>query len=271
MTSASEWNAREYAQIASLQAEMAAEVLALLEFDGLERVLDVGCGDGKITAQIASRVPHGTVIGVDASHKMVAYASTHFGSDVWPNLRFQVGDVRSLGFSNEFDLIVSLNALHWVPDQDAALHSIATALKPDGLAQLRLVPKGERTSLEEVIERTRCSPRWSSYFREFSDPYLHSTPEEYVAIAERNGLQVLHLKTASRAWDFKSRAAFAASCSVTLVAWTQRLPEDERMVFINDVLDRYRATTAGSEGSGENTFLFYQMDITAKRRRTSKP
>lgn len=62
---------------------------------------------------------------------------------------------------------------------------IGSALKPGGRAQLRLVPKGERKSLEDVLEETRTSPRWAGYFREFHDPYLHLTPEQYARLAER--------------------------------------------------------------------------------------
>jgi trans-aconitate 2-methyltransferase len=52
-----EWDAAGYARRSGLQAAMANEVLALLELDGSERILDVGCGDGRITAEIAARVP----------------------------------------------------------------------------------------------------------------------------------------------------------------------------------------------------------------------
>src|SRR5262245_55034245 len=127
-----EWDASEYARQSQLQAAMAAEVLALLELEGSERILDVGSGDGKITAQIAARVPRGAVIGVDPSHEMIAFASSHFvSSNRQSNLQFEVADARSLPFRNQFDLIVSFNALHWVPNQDAALRSIRLAMKPD--------------------------------------------------------------------------------------------------------------------------------------------
>ena len=79
-------------------------------------------------------------------------------------------------------------------------------------------------------------------------------------MAERNGFRVLRVNTKDHAWDFGSRAAFAAFCAVGCVEWTRRLPEAERPKFINDVLDRYR--TVAADGSGEeNTFKFYQMDI----------
>src|SRR5215813_15257968 len=183
-----EWNASEYAERSGLQKAMAEDVLASLDLEGAERVLDIGCGDGKITAEIAARVPQSEVVGVDASRDMIAFASSHFGPTVRPNLRFEVADARVLPFQNEFNRIVSFNALHWIPEQDEALRSIRSAVTDDGQALLRLVPKGARKSLETVIEETRRSARWITYFREFHDPYLHLTPEEYAAAAERNGL-----------------------------------------------------------------------------------
>ncbi len=256
-----EWDAADYAQISGLQQAMAAEVLALLDLQGSERVLDVGCGNGKITAEIAARLPKGSVLGVDPSHGMIAFASHNYGPENRPNLRFETGDARHLPYRNEFDLVVSFNAVHWVPQQDQALRSIHSALKPRGRAQLRLVPKGPRKSLEDVLEETRLSERWARYYHDFHDPYLHLTPEEYAQLAERNGLNVVGVHTADKAWDFKTRSAFFAFGSVTFVEWTRYLPENERPAFVVDVLDRYQAVAA-DRPSEENSFKFYQMDIT---------
>ena len=256
-----EWDASGYAGISGLQQAMATEVLALLRLDGSERVLDVGCGNGKVTAEIASRVPNGTVLGVDSSPDMIAAASHPFGPKVRPNLRFEVADARQLPFRHEFDLVVSFNALHWVPEQEQALRSIRSALTSAGRAQLRLVSAGERKSLENVIEETRLSPPWAPYFSGFNDPYLHLTPEQYRALAEQNGFRIERLHTEAKAWDFQSRPAFVAFGSVTFIEWTQFLPESERLAFVNDVLDRYRSVAADQPGE-ENIFKFYQMDIT---------
>ena len=137
-------------------------------------------------------------------------------------------------------------------------------MRSDALAQLRLVPKGERKSLEHVIEETRLSPRWNKYFRDFHTPYLHLTPEQYAALAERNGLHVRRVRSQAKAWDFKSRPAFFAFASVTFVEWTRLLPEAEKSAFINDALDRYQRVAVDRAGE-ENTFKFYQMDITLAR------
>jgi trans-aconitate methyltransferase len=255
-----EWDAAEYSRRSSLQEAMAQEVLALLDLKDSERILDVGCGDGKITAEIASRVPRGSVVGVDPSGDMIGFAQSHFGPATRPNLRFEVADARRLPFKNEFDLVVSFNALHWIPEQDVALSSIHSALISGGRAQLRLVVAGARKSLENVVEETRQLPKWSAYFRDFRDPYLHLTSDKYAAVAERNRFRVLRVNTKDHAWDFGSRAAFAAFCAVGCIEWTRRLPEAERPEFINDVLNRYR-TVAADGGGEENTFKFYQMDI----------
>jgi trans-aconitate 2-methyltransferase len=254
-----EWNASEYNRLSALQATMAEEVLSLLKLERSERILDIGCGNGKTTAEIAARVPRGSVTGVDASAEMVAFAKEHW-IPAHPNLQFAVADARHLPFDHEFDLIVSFNALHWITDQAMPLQAIHHAIKVNGIAQLRLVPKGQRKSIEDVIEETRLSPRWSGYFKSFQDPYLHLTPEQYAELAEQQGFRVVSLHTADKAWDFQSRATFEALSKVTMIEWTQHVPEGERPAFIADVLDRYERVAAQAPGE-ENFFRFYQMDI----------
>ena len=255
-----EWKAAEYSGHSQLQEAMANELLALIDLAGSERVLDVGCGDGRITARIAARVPEGMVVGVDSSRDMIAFASSHYPPSTQPNLRFEVSDARQLSYRAEFDWVVSFNALHWIPDQDAALRSIRATMRADARAQFRLVAAGERKSLEAVVEETRQSSRWTRYFSGFQDPYLRLTPAQYASAAERNGLHVVRIHTEAKAWDFQSRDAFFAFCAVGLVEWTRRLPDDLSAAFINDVLDRYQSFPDAGAGE-ENTFKFYQMDV----------
>jgi trans-aconitate 2-methyltransferase len=261
ITMTSEWNAAGYARISGLQRQMAHEALALLSLHGGERVLDVGCGQGRITAQIAGSVPRGWVVGVDPSRDMIDYATDHFGTASFANLRFEVADARALPFIGAFDIVVSFNALHWVPEQDTALRSIRRAIEPHGRALLRLVTMGPQKSLETVVEETRKAPRWQASFSDFTDPYLRLTPAQYRAAAERNGFRVIHQDCALKSWDFGSRDAFFAFCAIGLVAWTSRLPDGERAAFVDDVLDRY-AAVAAMDAATCSMFRFYQMDAT---------
>lgn len=254
-----EWNASEYDRLAALQDTMGAEVLSLLQLKGNERILDIGCGNGKTTAAIAERVPQGSVLGVDASAEMIAFAKEHRTPD-HPNLQFAIVDARHLPFEHEFDLVLSFNALHWIPDQALPLEGIHKALKPDGKAQLRMVIQGERTCIEDVVEANRKLPQWAGYFNGFRDPFLHLTPEQYAALAEKLGFRILSIRTSDKAWDFGSRDAFAARMKVTMIEWLQHLPQADRPAFLTEVLDRYEKIAATAPGE-EHYFRFYQMDI----------
>jgi len=258
-----EWDASEYHERSALQKWLAEKSLAGLVLAGSEHVLDVGCGDGTITAEIAEQVPHGSVIGVDPSTAMVAFARRHFVVD-FDNLRFEVGDAARLTYREAFDLAVSFNALHWVPDQEAALRCIHDALHPGGRAVLQFVSEGTRKALEDVIEEARNDPRWSRHFAEFRKPYVHLSPEEYGHLAERCGFRVEHLDVTLEAWDFGSPAAFAKFGEVTFVEWTRKIPEAERAAFITDVLDRYRRLGDGS-AADTAVFHFYQLRIALRR------
>lgn len=263
---AAPWDAADYAQHSSLQEAMAGEVMALLNLRGNERVLDVGCGDGRLTARIAERLPDGDVLGVDASPDMVRFATSTLaqGASGSPhNLRFEVADARTLPYHSAFDLIVSFNALHWVPEQTPALRGIAAALRPSGSAQLRLVVKGDVVSLEAVAERVRQEPRWAPHFDNFRDPYLRLTADEYAALAEHEGLKVLTQRTHLRSWDFHSDTAFFGFCKAGFGAWTRRLAPDDGDLYVHEVILAYQLAQAAPL-AGKNVFRFYQMDITLR-------
>jgi SAM-dependent methyltransferase len=192
---------------------------------------------------------------------MVDFGQRHF-QPAHPNLRFAVGDATRLGFREEFDLVVSFNALHWVTDQRAALASIRQALRPSGRAVLQFVCKGERQSLEAVIETTCASPRWSACFPQHRRPFLHLWPDEYRRLAEGADLRVENLESRLESWKFGSRQAFADFARVTFVEWTRNVPPARHEEFLDDVLDRYQRL--GDEGDAD-VFHFYQMRVTLRR------
>ncbi len=224
-----EWLGREYNKQSSLQQAMAEEQFRLLTLKGSERILDVGCGDGKISAAIAERVSAGSVLGVDPSRDMIAFASSHFATPARPNLRFEVADARRLPYRGQFDLVVSFNALHWVPEQDAALDSIHAALTPGGQAMLRFVPQGPRKSLEDVIEDVRRLPQWADRFSDYRRPFAHVSPDDFRTLAERHGFRVVRIDVEDKAWDFKTRDGFVAFARATFLAWTGACPRASGM------------------------------------------
>jgi trans-aconitate 2-methyltransferase len=258
------WHGGDYAHHSSLQAAMADEVLSRLTLRGDEQVLDLGCGDGNLSARIAAMLPRGAVLGVDASADMVAFARQQFGSASWPNLGFEVADARALSFGSRFDLVVSFNTLHWVPQQADALRGIHRALKAQGRAHLRLVTRAELGSLEEVAEAVRREPEWADAFDGFSDPYLRLDAAQYAALAQSLGFELLSCQSAMKRWDFGSEAAFFGFCNAGFGAWTQRLTEKRRRGFVEQVMQRYLALIDAVFGE-RFCFHFMQTDVLLAR------
>ena len=93
------WNAADYAANSAAQQTWARELIAQLSLRGDEHILDVGCGDGKVTAEIARAVPTGSVTGIDASPEMIRFARKTFPPRQISNLKFQVMDARKIRFA----------------------------------------------------------------------------------------------------------------------------------------------------------------------------
>ncbi len=124
-TSAQVWNSQAYATNGRFVATLASEVFDLLNPRPGERILDVGCGDGTLTAQL--QAAGAEVLGVDPSPAMAAAARAR-------GLEIDERSVVAMRYEAEFDAIFSNAALHWIPlaQQPIALGCIFRALKPGG-------------------------------------------------------------------------------------------------------------------------------------------
>lgn len=235
-----DWSGADYAEISDLQRWLADKSLSRLTLRGDETILDVGCGDGRITSELARRVPGGRVLGIDPAPRMLEFARAHHHE---ANLAFEAGDARQLeSYRGGFDLVVSFNALHWLPEPREGVNGVRGCLKPGGRAHLRFVGKGPVKALEEVCEEVRTLPEWEESFQGFARPFTHLPPEVFPG---RTDLQ-------QERWDFGSRDDFARWCMTTMVNWTYRVPESSRRRFVDDTLDRY---------TSDQVFTFYQLLI----------
>ena len=126
------WNAAEYAKHSSNQYEWAKELIPKLGLKGTESVIDIGCGDGKITQLLSTYLPHGRVVGVDSSEDMISSARKNFPHCHNPNLTFLKMDARNLTFREEFDIAFSNSALHWIIDHQTVLDCVYESLVQKG-------------------------------------------------------------------------------------------------------------------------------------------
>jgi trans-aconitate 2-methyltransferase len=247
----SEWEPEAYRRVSSLQQLVAERALADLQLAGPEDVLDVGCGDGRVTGLIAARLSTGSVLGVDPSVSMISGARRAIPAE--SRTRFQVASAATMDFEASFDVVTSFNALHWEVRWRQALVRIRAALRSGGRALLVFVCDGDRPSLEDVVTTVAGSGRWASAFEGFAAPYVHVDPEHYVSAAAAVGFRVDHRVVDDLSWDFGTRASFVDWCRAGLVAWTGRLAVELRDPFVEAVLDAYRELTGS-----DSRLLFLQ-------------
>ncbi|MGY6274753.1 class I SAM-dependent methyltransferase [Methylomonas sp. MgM2] len=149
------WNARDYARNSQAQQQWAKELMAGLQLTGRETVLDLGCGNGKVTAEIATIVDCGTVVGIDNSDAMIALAKRRYPEKQHPNLTFQVMDAGKLSFAECFDVVFSNAVLHWVKQHHPVLDGLYRSLKSGGKILLLMGGKGDATGMLAAIDRVK--------------------------------------------------------------------------------------------------------------------
>lgn len=220
------------------QQKLAQELILKLAIKGDERFLDIGCGDGTITAEIAKQLPNGYVLGIDNSKEMIHFARKNFSSKRFPNLAFKVKDARDLSFNGEFDVVFSNATLHWIIDHLTVLKGIKRSLRPSGKAILLMGGKGNAAEILEVLETIIKSEKWSRYFRIFSFHYGFYSPEEYRNWLEYVGLEVKRVELISIEW-LTRKGKLSAWIRTTWLPYIQNVPEGLREKFINEIVDKY--------------------------------
>lgn len=153
-----------------------------LSFKGNERVLDLGCGDGVITALIADQVPQGFVLGIDASHGMIDTARSTYEQS---NLQFQVMDINVMDFSDEFDIVVSNATLHWIKDHDKLQANIYKGMRKGGIARLNFAADGNSSYFFKVVREAMVQREFADCFSRFDWPWHMPTVEEYKSLVAK--------------------------------------------------------------------------------------
>jgi trans-aconitate methyltransferase len=233
------WNPEAYANHSAAQLKWAQELRSRLALRGDESVLDVGCGDGKITADIAQALAEGRVVGVDSSVEMIAYAARAFPLALYPNLCFANADARALPFSKTFDLIFSNAALHWIDDHPAFLAGASRALRQGGRLVFSCGGRGNAADVFQVIDDLATLPPWRDYFNSFHIPYFFYTPDEYGPWLRQAGFGVQRLELVPKDMTHAGAEGLASWIRTTWMPITERVPENEREKWIDDFLQAY--------------------------------
>ncbi len=235
------WNAADYAANSVVQQTWARELIAQLKLRADEHILDVGCGDGKVTAELARAVPRGSVTGVDASPQMIQFAKRAFPPSEISNLKFQIMDARKIKSPRQFECVFSNAALHWVDDHQAILRGAASVLKPGGRLIISCGGKGNAQDVFIALRPEMRLKRWREFFRQMPTPYFFYAPGDYEKWLPKFGFKIQKLKLAPKDATYEGAEDFATWLRTTWIPYIQRVPEILREEFIAAVTERYLA------------------------------
>ena len=228
------WDPERYARTARFVAEYGASVLERLDPKPGERILDLGCGDGALTVEIAHA--GATVVGVDASAEQVA-ATRALGVDA----RVMSGD--ALTFDAEFDAVFTNAALHWIKDAPAVIAGVRRALKPEGRFVGEMGGAGNvaavRGAMHEAVAGLGIDPTTL-------DPWYFPDETEYGGLLKAGGFEVLAIERFSRPTPIPGPLedwldTFGES-------FLKALPEAERGPTKTAIADGLRPTLCGDDG-----------------------
>jgi trans-aconitate 2-methyltransferase len=222
------WDPVRYLRFAGERARPFVELVARVGAEAPATVVDLGCGEGSLTASLAQRWPGARVPGVDSSPEMLAAAAA---VAVPGRVEFALGDVREWSPPEPVDVVVSNAVLHWVPDHDRLLARWAGVLRPGGWVAVQ-VPGNFRAPTRALLAGLCRSPRWAGRLADAApraDAVLE--PGGYLDVLTRAGL-------AADAWETTYLHVLTGADPV--LAWVRstvlrpvlaRLPEDDAARF----------------------------------------
>lgn len=176
VSASKEWNAAAYHVVSEPQFAWGLRVLDRVNVTGNERVLDAGCGSGRLTKELARRVPAGCVVGCDLSENMIRAASETLGGA--PGRFVVCADLSELPFRSTFDLIFSTATFHWIRDHQRLFKELRGALRTGGRLEAQCGGGPNLASIHARADALAAGPEYRETFRDWQEPWQFATPEE---------------------------------------------------------------------------------------------
>jgi trans-aconitate 2-methyltransferase len=240
-----DWDAERYHRLSEPQLAWGKRVMARLAPVPGERILDLGCGTGRLTTELLERIGEGHVVGLDRSATMLAEAVArcaarppvtplHDANTSPSRLSFVQGDGAALPFADAFDAVFSTATLHWILDHELVFASVYRALAPGGrfIAQC-----GGGPNLARLLARARglmSSRAYAAYFDRWREPWEFADVPTTMMRLERAGFTSVDASLEPASTTLPDRATYAdfVTC-VCLRPHVARLPEGARAEFID--------------------------------------
>jgi trans-aconitate 2-methyltransferase len=179
------WDAEKYDSVRAPQVDAGRELISMAKVNETDKILDIGCGTGKLTVELARLASKGSVTGIDPSTDMLEKARKVFGEN--GNMRFLQIAAEEMDFPRCFDLAFSNSALQWVKEQRKALELTHRALKQGGRIAFQLPAKNFCKEFFIYAENAISSLGFEKYFRDWQQPGICRKKKNMLSFSKRRG------------------------------------------------------------------------------------
>jgi malonyl-CoA O-methyltransferase len=226
-------NAEQYEQHSNTQRTQADYLLWRLEqfVDKRDlvpaRILDVGCGSGALTEEIAENYGTARLVGIDRSAAQIQKAKRDHDH---PQVSYEIADIVEYAPEKQFDIVLSNSTMHWIQEQDRAYANIFSRLNAGGILAVHQGGKGCYAELHEAAQRAYEELGLEEYFRDFQFPLVYYKKEEMVRLLENHGFEPLKIDVMESEQTDTLVDDFAEA---SLLSYKKRLSsEAERQAFV---------------------------------------
>jgi trans-aconitate methyltransferase len=247
--------------VAQPQTEWGRRVLARLEVNGDERVIDAGCGSGRLTGELMARLPHGRLVALDRSWNMLQTARANLRPDFGERIAYVRVELPQLPFSHWADLVFSTATFHWVLDHQSLFDNIFNALRRGGRIFAQCGGGANLARARALAQEIMHRDPFVSYFRDWSSVWEYASAEDTAERLKRSGFAGVRTsleEAPTRLADEGSYREF-----VTTVIYNQhlsRLPEAPlRFQFIDEV------TALAARENPPFTLDYWRLNLEGRR------
>ena len=181
------WDAQTYDAVKAPQIDAGRELIAVAGIRENDAILDLGCGTGKLTVELARLARLGRVTGLDPSPEMLAKARE--ASAAFGKLRLLELPAQTMEFVDEFDLVFSNSALQWVKEQEQVMSRVSRSLRKGGRIAVQMPAKNFCAEFFDAVEGAVSSLGYERFFEKWRSPWRFPEKEEYEAILAAAGFQ----------------------------------------------------------------------------------
>jgi trans-aconitate 2-methyltransferase len=225
----SAWNAEQYEGRHSYVWQFGGSLVEQLQPRSGERILDLGCGTGQLTAEIAASGAE--VVGLDSSPEMLGQARQNY-----PNLKFVLADATSFRFEEPFDAVFSNAVLHWVKNADASVQRIAAALRPGGRFIAEFGGQGNIAIILDALNAVFGAAA------EESCPWWFPGVGEYATLLEQHGLEVRQASLFDRPTPIEGEPGMEDWIEMFCGSYFRRLSVHEAKRKVHELVEYLRPT-----------------------------